>query len=119
MPDTSAGQPDKITVNKPLPAAPDPDALNIQRKGGADHCPDGGIHAGCVPAAGQNADSFDVSHTVCLPVRIFLDSAAHYTAENALKQEKEMHPEQRSSETEKTVPEDGRRSLIFLNFTDS
>ena len=69
MPDTAAGEPDKIAGDETLPSAPDPDALNVQGKCGTDHGPDGGIHAGCISAAGQNTDSFDISHVVYLPVK--------------------------------------------------
>ena len=61
MADAGAVHADKVAVDKAVPAPADADALDAHSNGGPNHCPDGGIHARGISAAGQHADPFDVA----------------------------------------------------------
>jgi hypothetical protein len=51
-------QPNHVTGDQTVPVTADAENLNAMVKGGTDHSPDTGIHAGGVAAGGENTDSF-------------------------------------------------------------
>ena len=57
MADAGGVHADKITADEPVPPAANADAVDAAGQSGAHYGPNGGIHAGGVAAAGQNADT--------------------------------------------------------------
>ena len=56
--DTLFIQTDNVAVNETVPAPADAVAFQAVVNRGSDNCTDAGVHAGCVTAAGQDANSF-------------------------------------------------------------